>query len=762
MSEHGSQAQDSSFDEEDDAAAEALDVMVRGQSTELCENCQSCEKCRHLEIFPVPRTPGMAQSPAEGPLGTSSLGSSTGSFPSPEVSVNSSLSSTRSRAMSEGYDGYDLDRSSTMASGLPRLSTEREQLGMHEQLKDMEANRRVVDQVVILEDLSATWDDKEIRGANAHWRSCLVSDRKWHELGAVKQNEARRLQNEEKRRAADDDGDGAVDKDVIIERLDERRDAEATPLTPRPRLGSFANDGESQRATSEGDLRPYPAFINRAGAPDEEAEEAEEDRFAVLVRDGGDEGPCSAVGGHGKVFRAVWKGSIQVAIKQPKNEGFENTAETRLFLDVHHPHLVACYGILTDKKGVKSIVTERCTVNLQAFLSKHERWQYFHDEPLTPEKIDFRKYTILEHVSQGLLKLHDMCVLHRDLKGLNILLDGDSGECDSCHHSGAWKICDFGEAKILKTPTLAFEAPKPWTDEFDNTRWVEITSETLTHPSIGAKWYCWLLPGETKATAAGMRASPYSSAEGQRQLKQELAAIGSNPRCWSVEEMSLLKEKALAEHAMSREELDGLEQPKDVIAAVLKAHNPYPFGALVYSFSSADRGGIVERDPRDCVFAVMDPVSSQSDDQTAGLSESQGDEFPKSLRPFNIIPAEELNETLLHHVHVDLQRNTYLISKPQRRRELWPDQVKCLHELYPSSEGNRGGIEGRISKPHRLPPTVMGEQVKLERRRRRIPDDATHVVFAYQLKPWTTNDLQDAEQLAVFQMCARTLRPPHT
>ena len=82
MSEHGSQAQDSSFDEEDDAAAEALDVMVRGQSTELCENCQSCEKCRHLEIFPVPRTPGMAQSPAEGPLGTSSLGSSTGSFPS--------------------------------------------------------------------------------------------------------------------------------------------------------------------------------------------------------------------------------------------------------------------------------------------------------------------------------------------------------------------------------------------------------------------------------------------------------------------------------------------------------------------------------------------------------------------------------------------------------------------------------------------------------------------------------------------------------
>ena len=54
-----------------------------------------------------------------------------------------------------------------------------------------------------------------------------------------------------------------------------------------------------------------------------------------------------------------------------------------------------------------------------------------------------RKYKILEHVSQGLEKLHDMCVLHRDLKTLNILLDGEPGECEQCQHSGNWKICDF-------------------------------------------------------------------------------------------------------------------------------------------------------------------------------------------------------------------------------------------------------------------------------------------------------------------------------
>ena len=47
-----------------------------------------------------------------------------------------------------------------------------------------------------------------------------------------------------------------------------------------------------------------------------------------------------------------------------------------------------------------------------------------------------------------------MSVLHRDIKCLNILLDGESGECASCHHSGNWKICDFGEAKVLEPPYI--------------------------------------------------------------------------------------------------------------------------------------------------------------------------------------------------------------------------------------------------------------------------------------------------------------------
>ena len=60
--------------------------------------------------------------------------------------------------------------------------------------------------------------------------------------------------------------------------------------------------------------------------------------------------------------------------------------EIELFQDMHHPHLVACYGILEEEEHggavIRSIVTERCTMSLRAFLDDHDRWEYFHDERL--------------------------------------------------------------------------------------------------------------------------------------------------------------------------------------------------------------------------------------------------------------------------------------------------------------------------------------------------------------------------------------------
>lgn len=139
--------------------------------------------------------------------------------------------------------------------------------------------------------------------------------------------------------------------------------------------------------------------------------------------------------------------------------------------------MVACYGILKSARDAhseeekeasrqpgawaaqvrSSIVTERCRTSLEQFLGDHREWAH-----LTADEVDMRKYTILLHVSLGLEKLHDMGVLHRDIKSGNILLDGVPKTCCECQHAGKWKICDFGQARVLKDPRVCFAEPCHW------------------------------------------------------------------------------------------------------------------------------------------------------------------------------------------------------------------------------------------------------------------------------------------------------------
>ena len=112
-------------------------------------------------------------------------------------------------------------------------------------------------------------------------------------------------------------------------------------------------------------------------------------------------GPLSSSGAQGEVFKAVWKGMIPVAIKENKSGDWAGdlTPEMQLFLDLHHPHVVACYGILKevqeDGKVVNSIVTEKCSTSLDHFLHEPQHWV-----GLNADQIRLRKSTILLHVSQ--------------------------------------------------------------------------------------------------------------------------------------------------------------------------------------------------------------------------------------------------------------------------------------------------------------------------------------------------------------------------
>ena len=342
------------------------------------------------------------------------------------------------------------------------------------------------------------------------------------------------------------------------------------------------------------------------------------------------------------------------------------------------------------------------------------------------------------------------------------------------------RASQFGEAKILETPVLSFLPGQPWTEDFDHRRFVPVAAESLR--GAGARWYCWLHPGETKATAAGNSPGPYSSAEGQRTLKQELQAIGTG-KSWRISEVEKLKARAIEEGLTQRdfealafdagarsplclcvcvslclcvsvcvsvclcvclsasrttgaralkeaEEVGSVKLSEaqrqtyhhetdptqdDIIAAVLRHHNPYPYGALVYSFSEKCEC----RHPDDCVFAVASPLGSSSIKSPPPVPSSplQGHqsremEFPRTLKAFNLIPAAELNKDLLHHVAVDLRSNTYRITRPGRRSSMCP-QVSTLLSLYSDVDE----IEGTISRPHPIHSVSA-----LDRRRQRIPE----------------------------------------
>ena len=231
----------------------------------------------------------------------------------------------------------------------------------------------------------------------------------------------------------------------------------------------------------------------------------------------------SAEGAHGTVLRALWKRGINVAIKcltqdialgastpRRRNE-IVLSQEMKLFRDLHHPHLVSCYGIVTSG-GIDRIVTELCTTPLDAFLENDDNWKTcgIHSslglgEPdtdhagMTQVEIDSQKFKILHDLSLGMQQLHDLDVLNRDIKPGNILLD---------MHKTVWKICDFGEAHILKRPTLSFAPPQPWKAEYthilvDAERLMPVPAD-LSELSVrrkGARHCCWMVPQEVLRSA---------------------------------------------------------------------------------------------------------------------------------------------------------------------------------------------------------------------------------------------------------------------
>lgn len=119
--------------------------------------------------------------------------------------------------------------------------------------------------------------------------------------------------------------------------------------------------------------------------------------------------------------------------------------EVSLLKSLNHPNIVACYGVIPlEDKNMLGIVMEFCPGNSLRHCYRR-RQQQLEDNPELqarqrvrtnglPED-DVRRYTA--QMLSGLAYLHANGVVHRDLKGLNVLLSEDPLTC---------KVADFGSA----------------------------------------------------------------------------------------------------------------------------------------------------------------------------------------------------------------------------------------------------------------------------------------------------------------------------
>ncbi|XP_049936327.1 uncharacterized protein LOC116263644 [Nymphaea colorata] len=161
-------------------------------------------------------------------------------------------------------------------------------------------------------------------------------------------------------------------------------------------------------------------------------------RIIQLATDNFSEENKLGEGGFGSVFKGRFRnGQLEVAVKRlsaSSGQGLkEFRNEVRLIAKLQHKNLVRLIGCCLEK-GEKLLIYEYMpNTSLDAFLK----------DPMKRSTLDWEKrYNIILGTARGVLYLHQdsrLCVIHRDLKAGNVLLDENMNP----------KISDFGMARIF-------------------------------------------------------------------------------------------------------------------------------------------------------------------------------------------------------------------------------------------------------------------------------------------------------------------------
>jgi serine/threonine protein kinase len=136
-------------------------------------------------------------------------------------------------------------------------------------------------------------------------------------------------------------------------------------------------------------------------------------------------------GGFGIVYRGEWKHGGEVAIKKIKGVlGQDAEAEFRreaeVMAQLNSPYIIRLFGLCWAQQEY-AIVME--------LMPNQSLFHLLHNGQPLPWSI---RYNIAQDIAYGLRLLHSRDILHRDLKSLNVLLDGNLRA----------KLTDFGLAKV--------------------------------------------------------------------------------------------------------------------------------------------------------------------------------------------------------------------------------------------------------------------------------------------------------------------------
>merc|ERR1719487_1583929 len=285
-----------------------------------------------------------------------------------------------------------------------------------------------------------------------------------------------------------------------------------------PRMGDSRGRSGSQDRVSVGGSGGYPQWQS-GGRQRSGSVERRTSNNSTTVELGWNEvirpeqlifGPPLGSGGSAQVYRGSWQGQ-EVAIKKISGVAHleEMTKEINALRRLRHPRLVRFIGACIQPP-LLLVVTEFMSggsLHDRLFDSKGKH------QPLTTQQ----RGCISVQTTEGLNFLHGQRIVHRDLKSMNILLDG----------AGNAKICDFGLAQQMKIE--ATHITRKQEGEGGSPRYMAPECYDPRHGKLSEKVDIWALGCILIEVFAGVL--PYADCMTMAQLSARILVQKQPPQC---------------------------------------------------------------------------------------------------------------------------------------------------------------------------------------------------------------------------------------